>query len=402
MMELEKNGYMIKDTRVFSFSDRPSPEGLSGGSGGVNYRLMAANQIYHYFGYLTSIFKDCIYENGVKKELEKQDDGIENYYLFLNDRYQFKENDIFLFHDATSVIIFLYHFPYNRNSILVYHQQGTLAKEYEYFIESTDNEVIDNYNNLFELCMSQVEIAAFPSWGAIESVISSDEVYRNLIEDKRKAVLYNGCDIEILEEDSDVSISREELLRIEEFDGFKFISVGDLNDAKGVDQIPQYLYEIKKEYGKLVWVIVGHGKNDNKLMGNIIKYNLLGDVIWYKNRIDHKSLMSLLYRADFYIMTQRISIFDFATIEAMSCKCIPILTDIGGNKDFICNQNGIFINHNNLSDITAFKNMMNKFSISDLKEKNQRIAKEKFSQKAFIRGYAELVLQLKSEHKHLQ
>lgn len=64
-------------------------------------------------------------------------------------------------------------------------------------------------------------------------------------------------------------------------------------------------------------------------------------------------------------MLHRISIFDFATLEAMSQHSAVILSKIGGNLDFNMNSNVIFA-----EDVEKDESVLDKADLFALKESN--------------------------------
>ena len=78
---------------------------------------------------------------------------------------------------------------------------------------------------------------------------------------------------------------------------------------------------------------------------------------------------------------------------------IPILTCVGGNKEVVVNGNGSFVS--DFSDISEIAELMDEFTVSDLKEKNRRIQFEMFSEKAFLEYYYNMIEdKLKSRRKN--
>ena len=71
----------------------------------------------------------------------------------------------------------------------------------------------------------------------------------------------------------------------------------------------------------------------------------------YYPSLPHDEVMYIHRVSDVYIMLHRLSIFDFATLEAMSARTAVILSPIGGNLDFNKNRNIIYSSDNYLDAV---------------------------------------------------
>lgn len=383
----------MEKCRVFSFADRVCPMAPSGGPGGVNYRLYEANRRKKYFEKLYCVFSDRVleYDAELILNLVGRKPGDKDHFLTLliklHEYYRFTNEDVFIFHDVMSANIFEQIFKSGK-TVLVYHQQGTLYREWQYFTGEENLEFKEALDSTMKAVFSNTNCVAFPSQGSIESIIESDDSLKEIIDSCKKAILYNGCDCE-----KGIAPQSEQaksvINSINTYEGPAFITAATLNEAKGVEQIPEYLAKIKEKYGDILWVVIGSGVKEKELEENIKKYDIESNTIWVKDRLPHDDLLAIYQYTDFYILTHRFSIFDFATIEAMHYGNIPILTPVGGNKEMIVDGNGIFIN--DLSSIAEFDKFMEEEDVNIAREKNVLLSEEKFSEDAFIRGYAEVV-----------
>ena len=385
--------------RVFSIADRGCPSQPTGGPGGVNYRLLLANRKYGYIDHMYHIFNETIIEDDAILKItfmessDNDSERLKRYFMKLNEYYHFTEDDIYIFHDVLSAYIFTSSFPVSK-TILVYHQQGSLYKEWEFFTGKKDAAYKELMDNLLITSMMSVMYMAFPSKGSIESVIDSEPAIAETISKIRTKILYNGCDR--LEQPA-VSIGEVEkvIQTLKASQIPNFVTAATLNEAKGVERIPEFLSAFKKIYGPFLWVVVGDGVKAGELEQNIRKYGIQEHTIWLRNRIPHDDMLAIFQHTDFYILTHRFSIFDFSTIEAMGYGNIPMLTPIGGNKEVIIDNNGIFLN--SLSSTADFDEFVTNQNFEEAKNKNIRIADELFSEKAFLKGYADLINEIRRE-----
>lgn len=392
------HGISSSNNRVFSISDRECPLQPAGGPAGVNYRLMLANRKYGFINHMYHIFKNMIIDDDSIMNLnmfEKEDnviDWLKRYFKKLNDYFHFSDDDIYIFHDVFSAFVFISIFPF-RKTVLVYHQQGSLYKELVFFGHKPDEELKKQLDSLLHATFMSMMYIGFPSKGAIESVIESEPVLENTINRVMIKILYNGCDPvddpKVSEKDVNEIIHMLKTSQVP-----NFVTSATLNEAKGVERIPEFLSAFKKKYGSFLWVVVGDGAKADELAQNIEKYDIRENTIWLRKQIPHDDMLAIFKHTDFYILTHRFSIFDFSTIEAMGYGNIPILTPIGGNKKVIINNSGIFLN--TLSSTEDFDNYVMNYNFDIAKQMNIQIARELFSEKAFLKRYADLIEEVRN------
>ncbi len=364
------------------------PKGPCGGSGGVSYRLMKANEKYHLFDDTVFIFTDnCISSSEGEVIVEAMPKGqqlieLEKYFTQLDTKLHFCENDRFVFHDLESFCAMKESFPWMSRTLVMYHQQGSIYSE-SLFMGNKPDEVYEQF--CFDLTKTAVEesgLFGFPSHGAKQALIATLPEIRPYLEKKREIVLYNGCSPDL----SNGTGAMEPLLEmLEQVKGNTFITVATLNEAKGVERLPAFF----REYGKYVddyfWIVIGNGAKAGELSQGL--EDLEGHALWLNVSIDNSDIMQLYDKADFYILSHRYSIFDYATIEAMHMGCIPVLTHVGGNLEMITEDNGYFLDDN----LTAksFVKWEKEQDMAQLKELNRRLAGEKFSEYSMLEAYFE-------------
>jgi glycosyltransferase involved in cell wall biosynthesis len=408
--------------RVFVFSSRTC-QGEVGGSGGVNYKLFLSNKEYNLIDDMYHIFDDIVLtknsplhtvrNTSKKNKVSKITEFIKNiylklpflnsflyelklkklrkYYTSINKNYNFSENDFFIFHDIESTNAFskLFHFS---NTLLVYHQQGALYYEWKGFRNIINKSYEKYLNQKLTYSYKNIQHFGFPSYGAKQSLLQTGQFLKDIVNAKKAYVFYNGFD-------SRISISSRneiitEITKNKTNNTLYFTSVAVLNEAKGADQIPLFLGTLKKRYGNFKWIHVGDGVLAPQFQHNVEKYELQSNLIWIKEKIDHDSVLSLFSISDFYIMFHRHSIFDYATIEAMSYGNIPVLSNLGGNIEVIVDDNGFLIN--DLHDVSMLYDFINSNQILEYKKLNSEIQKQHFSSYAFLKRYAEFIEKHKS------
>ena len=164
-----------------------------------------------------------------------------------------------------------------------------------------------------------------------------------------------------------------------------FFSLGTLTLAKGQDQVVRFMNEFLKHYNrKCRYIIVGKGplkeEIDKELQTLAEKHPIFTYTII--DVMPHEQVMYLHQLSDVYIMLHRISIFDFATLEAMSQCSAIVLSKVGGNLDFDKEDNVLFAED--------YQDRMGIFANTDfesLKAKNKAVFDKYFSTEAFKEQY---------------
>jgi glycosyltransferase involved in cell wall biosynthesis len=125
-----------------------------------------------------------------------------------------------------------------------------------------------------------------------------------------------------------------------------------------------------------------------------------GDCHWFKKRFDNQdNIFALFQRADFYILMHRISVFDLAILQAMAYGCIPVLSDVEGNREFCGFDNGILIDADNI-DERALRDQFGRFRedggrfMRTQSERNKRVVREVFNNRNFLAGYRDALAKL--------
>ena len=372
--------------RFISIAARPMPSGPCGGSGGVSYRLMKANEKYRMFEDTVFIFTDrCISSSEGEVNVdstpkEQQIIELEEYYAQLDDILHFNDGDFFVFHNIEAFCAMKDRFTWIEKSLVVYHQQGSMYSEYLFMGNKPDEVYEKACFYLTSFAVEKSGVFGFPSVGAKQAMIDTLPEIGPYLEKKKEAILYNGCSPVLPTDESAVDGLIEILDQVR---GYIFITVATLNEAKGVERLPAFF----REYGKLVedyfWIVIGNGAKREELSKGL--EDLEGHVIWLDGWVDNRDIIRLYNRADFYILSHRFSIFDYATIEAMHMGCIPILTPVGGNLEMIIEDNGYFLD-DTLSG-KGFAAWCMDQDIEELKERNRRIAQERFSEYSMLKAY---------------
>lgn len=375
--------------RIFSFASRQFTDRFCGGGRGVNFRLCAANEKYNCFDDIYFIFNDGFYHNNTLEHFLLSENGVElsvdSFWGECANTMEMSSEDIYIFHDVEGFVRIKEMLPFIEKTMIVYHQQGGMYYEFVAMGNDEDPEVEKFFNEIMQYAFSNVTVPVFPSRGAYQALLDTAPV-SDSFRGKEIEVLYNGCSISISNDSKDDYVNN--LINIlKSFNGYKYITTATLNDAKGVDRLPAFFKKLKEKGHSFLWIIVGNGKLSPVIEKEL--KDLEGYAVWIPDHIDNQDLMRINSQMDFYILFHRFSIFDFATVEAMHSGVIPILNKVGGNLEMITDDNGLLLE--DISDVDSLLEYINHHSLNELKEKNKRIAGEKFSEKAFIEGYKKLI-----------
>lgn len=267
-----------------------------------------------------------------------------------------------------------------RDYSLIYHQQGPIIEELTNFGINFKRFRKPALRIIEKIAFKNAKSVHFPSKGAEEMYFNSTYRTCDRSEVTVGKVLHNTIDL-------------KEYPKLIEEDNSKltFLSVGTLTKAKGQDLALDFMEELLKKYDfPIRYILVGEGPlreqilNKSKDLQN--KYKNFECI--YRNRLPHNEIMRLNEISDVYLMMHRISIFDLATLEAMSKSNAIILSEVGGNTDFNIEDNIILVNQDN------YNSAIEKFLQSDieqLKTKNRQVFDKYFSKEAFKESYSELL-----------
>ena len=164
------------------------------------------------------------------------------------------------------------------------------------------------------------------------------------IENKRKAIIYNGINEKFFAE---TKIKRNE------GDCKKnIIFVGRLSYVKGVDILIKAFKEVEKRNDNIGLTIVGDGEDREKLI-NLSKKLNVSDKVKFVGR--QSNVIQWLDNANIFVYP---SIweegFGISVVEAMARGCIPIVSNRGGLAEIVKNgKNGIAFNKNDSKELAS-------------------------------------------------
>jgi|GEM_PF-822689 len=419
------------EKRVFFITNRPY-QGFVGGASGVNYRLFFYEKEFNIFGNkiekFTYIFSDKIIENSeLSNEIQFSNNNTNinksfkqiikntvlafiknNNYLYSNyllhsykkniaqskkyfkeisNKYNFTKNDIFIMQDTESANSLINIIP--SDNIIIYHSQGSLVNEFESIYNINLHKNFKNYlNSIQKNVFEYYHYLGFPSKGSYE--IIKKQLPSINFDNKKIEILYNTFNTaQFTDNDKNNFIDNFKYKDQLKGTNFKFISVSTITHLKGLDNTIKVLGKLKRQGLEFTWFMIGNG--DENYIKTVIEplltdSNILDNTIQIR-RLPNTDVNILLSLTDFYIMMHRFSIFDIATLEAMNNSNIPILSNVGGNKEYNISNNA-FLYENNIEDLY---NYIVTLDIPEMKKENKKIAQSVFDSKSFLNRYLEFI-----------
>ncbi len=345
-------------------------KGATGGPGGVLYlqkELIGANLNQYKCEYW---FNSYDTSHSILKKLNKP--------LFYYKAYKSK-NSYFITHDIESAYVLS---KLHKNYSLIFHHQGPLVEEKTNFFGELSEKEKNDIKNKERLAFIKANSVHFPSNGAADMFFESKYASCRRDEVNVGGSLFNIILPQPVKDPADMSIREEKGV-------LTFFSLGTLTLAKGQDQVVDFMAKFLQNYKKPVrYLMVGKGPLKTELESSLIELQNKYDKFSYQmiESMPHNSVMYLHKVSDVYIMMHRISIFDFATLEAMSQSSAVVLSKVGGNLDFDKENNILFA-----EDFWNNMDVLAKIDFELMKKKNKEVFDKYFSPEAFREQYVSFV-----------
>lgn len=299
--------------------------------------------------------------------------------LFAKQKVKNEENTVYITHDyGTAFGLYLM----GKRYVVVSHLQGPRVEEKKNFGEKfTDISAViirfcekKAFQNAYYVC--------FPSKGAYDYFCNSSEKAIRREEFKVGPILYNTLYA------NPIATPFEKVSK--KSDTVTFLSVGQLTFAKGIDRCPEFFDELLKHTNKKIrWIIVGEGilkerflkvcASLEKKYSNFSYLHIAG--------CSYTNMIYLQEISDVYLMLQRISIFDLATLEAMNKEKAIILSESGGNPEFNKENNIILFSGNYIQTVKEFLQL----DIKQFGKRNKIVYDKFFSNDCFKRLYGTVI-----------
>jgi len=293
-----------------------------------------------------------------------------------------EKNTVYITHDyGTAFGLYLA----GKRYALVSHIQGARVEEKTNF-----GEVFTEYSaKIIKYCekkaMENAELLCFPSYGAYIYLTESKFTTVDFRKIHLGPVLYNTLYVQPNAVEVEKIPEKKEFLTI--------LSVGQLTTAKGMDRCVTLIENmLSNSKRKIRWICVGQGPLIEEIISRAVELMKKNNnfIFSHVGGCSYAQMQYLQQISDVYMMLQRISIFDLATLEVMNKEKAIVLSAVGGNIEF--NKENNIILFNNDYELTA-KQIL-EADLEELGQKNRKVYRKYFSNENFIRSYHQMIDQL--------
>lgn len=275
---------------------------------------------------------------------------------------------------------------------LIYHQQGSFIHERTSFGEALNDAERHIMNTFEKIAFEQADRVYFPSDGAKNAFLATTTIVDADRVRFGEVPLYNTVtDFDVSEEKTKKFLSRHGLgalmaPRVRK-NYLVFVSVGDYTANKGIDRCPEILTRIAKmTKKKVIWICMG-SKHKAGIYERLEaeKGSYPFKAILIPERQPHELTMGVIKFADWLLMLQRHSIFDFSTLETMKLGTGVVLSPIGGNLEFSKESNIIYVDPENPTD-SSIADLVNA-SPEEFGALNSKVFENHFAPEQFMSAY---------------
>jgi glycosyltransferase involved in cell wall biosynthesis len=152
---------------------------------------------------------------------------------------------------------------------------------------------------------------------------------------KNKSIyIYNGIDLKKFYPNNKARQKLRIVHNISDND-FLFINVGRLTLAKDQKNLIEAFWLLCKEYKNAKLMIVGKGELENQLKDLVLQKNIKNSVIFVGNKIN---IHDYYNTADVFVLSSAWEGFGLVIAEAMACSLPVIVTDAGGVREVLNND----------------------------------------------------------------
>lgn len=275
----------------------------------------------------------------------------------------------------------------------------TTLSSYQKFTSSTVVTVHDSYQN-YKLRNRLMFLPVFARFQRVvccsrSSFDSFPNLYKRLAGD-RLLVVQNGLDIDRVDR-----ISANTSLSTRQMNDFRIIAISRLVGIKNPSSLLTAFEQSVDQTSRLIYI--GDGPLRTALTAQCRKSGLRHQ-IEFTGLIPREEVFEHLLNADLFISTSRGEGLPISVLEAMSCRCPVLLSDIPPHREI---AEGVdFIPLVQPDDIAGFTREIKRFrEMSDvnrarLGEKCRKLVERRFSLSAMHDGYAEIYAQLTGNQAH--
>lgn len=301
----------------------------------------------------------------LKIHYKKRDRFFEKHLNFFN------EFDLIHIHDSLAA----YHFIHlnKPKRILTVHSKGAVTNE---ILESARSEYLEGIQIEFKVreqkAYENMDIITFPSIAAKDLYL----VNLNLSENKKVRVIYNGIDLEYIENIKSGQILRKYGIERNNYDGL-ILNIAAHVKPKNIEILIKTVMYIKEKYNRNFLLInAGTGYLTSELR-KLSKELKVSSLVKFLGMISNEDVIRFMKTCDFFIMPSKRVIFDMVILEALSSGIKVIASADGGNKEIIKDgENGYLIDNispQSIANIVINNLSLNRFNQNKLITSNEMI-----------------------------
>jgi len=156
----------------------------------------------------------------------------------------------------------------------------------------------------------------------------------------KSIVIPNGVDIEKYDS---ISVDKSKKLKV--------IFVGRLHPQKGLRYLLKSISLIKDQLGNVEFHIVGGGEEE-RFLKKLSSDLGLNDFVNFRGKIYGDDLIKEYKSSHLFILPSLYEGQPLTLLEAWGAKLPVLVTDVGGNKDFVNEENGVLVNSKDVNGLS--------------------------------------------------
>jgi len=161
---------------------------------------------------------------------------------------------------------------------------------------------------------------------------------------ERVLVIGNGVDAEKFHPVDRLQARRQLAINA---DARTIISVGGLVERKGYHRVIEILPALREQFPDLIYLIVGGASAEGDWREHLeqqVRDLGLEDAVRFLGTLPQEELLAPLSAADLFVLPTKNEGWANVFLEAMACGLPVVTTDVGGNREVVCNEDiGIVI-----------------------------------------------------------
>ena len=127
--------------------------------------------------------------------------------------------------------------------------------------------------------------------------------------------------------------------------------VGRLDPAKGLDELLQAFGKLAVEERRLHLVLAGEGRYDTRMQA-FVRENQLSDRVWFAGPLQAEDVAAWMAAADVFCLPSYSEGCPNVVLEALSCGCPVVASDVGGIPEIVPTDCGILVSPHHPEELT--------------------------------------------------